>query len=244
MSKPIHLMRWAPADYVNDPAVKLALAQRDFVSSTFYPLFLFHAFIQGGTLPAEPVALGAILGMRPADVRRALAYWAEQGKVREEDGRLYHKRVKDDIQEELAYRETQAALGKLGGRPPKGSGSADVKGRVLNPESQPAPVPAPAPSPVPAPAPDPTPAALASQDRAAYVRAVWEAYCTARGVEPVIASGEFALVHEWADGGVPLRVVLGAMEATPQLREGKVRSLVYFRPVVAEAFERYVKATA
>lgn len=26
--KPLHLMRWAPADYVNDPSVKLALAQR------------------------------------------------------------------------------------------------------------------------------------------------------------------------------------------------------------------------
>lgn len=149
MAKPIHIMRWAPADYVNDPAVKLALAQRDFVASTFYPLFLFHAFIQGGRLPAEPTALGAILGMRPVDVRRAVAYWTEQGKIKELDGSLYHERVLRDIEAELAFRAEQGEKGKLGGRPrvAKAEPFPDQKPVVDGRKSPPSPLPAPAPAP-------------------------------------------------------------------------------------------------
>lgn len=160
--KPIHIMRWAPADYVNDPSVKLALAQRDFVSATFWPLFLFHAFIQGGELPAEPTALGAILGMRPADIRRALAYWSEQGKLKERDGRLYHERVVRDIADEMAFREEQREKGKLGGRPrvTKAEPLPVRKPVVLERLSPPSPSPTPTPEPFASAAPAPSPALI------------------------------------------------------------------------------------
>ncbi len=162
MSKPIHIMRWAPADYVNDPSVKLALAQRDFVSATFWPLFLFHAFIQGGELPAEPTALGAIIGMRPADIRRALAYWTEQGKLKERDGRLYHERICRDIADEIAFREEQSERGVLSW---KARGRADASHRLATGSVEPAgstsrfnqPVQPPSPVPVPEPSPSPSP---------------------------------------------------------------------------------------
>jgi len=151
---PIHLMRWAPADYVNDPAVKLALAKRDFVASTFYPLFLFHAFIQGGDLPADPVELGAIVGMRPADVTKAVNYWHGQGKLQQRDGRIFHERVVRDVADEIAFRAEQAERGRLGGRPKKASGSESEKPLVVESKSPPAPAPLPAPAPAPAPSPD------------------------------------------------------------------------------------------
>jgi hypothetical protein len=166
--KPIHLMRWAPADYVNDPAVKLALAQRDFVSCTFYPLFLFHAHIQGGELPADPEELGAILGMRPADVRRALAYWLERGKLKERDGRLYHERVVRDIENERVFREEQSKRGIAGGliagrgRPKKEQAARQVAPmHSIGP-----PLPSPTPLPEPRPAPTPGPAPVPPQDTA------------------------------------------------------------------------------
>lgn len=176
MAKPIHIMRWAPADYVNDPSVKLALAQRDFVSSTFYPLFLFHAFIQGGELPAEPVALAAIVGMRPVDVRRALAFWIEQGKIREADGRLYHERVRRDIAAELEFRAGQSEKGKLGGRPAKGKPFYTGNPVVFDRQSPPAPLPAPAPTPVAGASDEPT------FDRDAWVRRGWAAIRTLSGL--------------------------------------------------------------
>jgi hypothetical protein len=154
-------MRWAPADYVNDPSVKLALAQRDYVSSTFYPLFLFHAFIQGGKLPADPTILGAILGMRPVSVRHSVAFWTEQGKIKERDGYLYHDRIVRDIESELAFRAEQAHKGRFGGRPAKGKPFPEeakplpeerlAKGKPLPNESPPLPLPYPTGFPAPAP---------------------------------------------------------------------------------------------
>lgn len=191
--KPIHIMRWAPADYVNDPSVKLALAQRDFVSATFYPLFLFHAFIQGGELPAEPTALGAILGMRAVDVRRALAYWTEQGKLKGRDGRLYHERVVRDIADEMAFREEQREKGKLGGRPrlakagPLPVQNPVVVGRQSPPSPSPTPTPEPfasaVPSATPAPGNGPS-AAVAPAPAAAWSREACDDWQTHLGTPP------------------------------------------------------------
>ena len=162
--KPIHILRWAPADYVNDPAVKLALAKRDFVASTFYPLFLFHAFIQGGELPANPVLLGAIVGLRPGDVERALEFWIEQGKIKESGGKLYHDRVRRDIAAELEFRQEQAEKGKLGGRPAKAEPLPNQKPVVFDRKSPPDPYPLPA----------PTPSAVAgSSDEPSFDRDAW-----------------------------------------------------------------------
>ncbi len=173
---PIHIMRWAPADYVNDPAVKLALAKRDLVASTFYPLFLFHAFMEGGSLPSDPVLLAAIVGMRPADVRKAVAFFVGHGKLREVDGRLSHERVVREVKAELEFRELQSERGKLGGRPKRESGGlATEKPPVVESESPPcavrrAPAPTPAPTPVvPPAAPDghPSPPVLVAWSREA-----------------------------------------------------------------------------
>jgi hypothetical protein len=132
-------MRWAPADYVNDPVVKLALARRDFAASTFYPLFLFHAFMEGGALPSDPVLLGAIVGMKRADVEKAVGFWVEHGKLQIEDGRIFHRRIVREVAEELEFRAQQAEFGRKGGK-------AGGKGRAQGePEGSPNP-PSPAPT--------------------------------------------------------------------------------------------------
>lgn len=148
---PIHIMRWAPADYVNDPVVRLALARRDLTASTFYPLFLFHAFMEGGSLPADVEILSAIIGMRPADVTKALAFWQGHGKIHEKDGKLSHSRVSREVSEELAFRELQSERGKLGGRPKRATApEADEKPPVSDTKSPPCAVRrAPAPTPAP-----------------------------------------------------------------------------------------------
>lgn len=156
---PIHIMRFAPSDYVNDPAVKLALKRGDLEAAAFYPMFLFHSFIQGGSLPANVEALAAVVGMSEGQVERAVAFWKAQGKLVEADGLLFQKRVMREIRKELSYRKGQQELGRFGGRPPKLSYSNDKKGHplenpkgsVFGPESPPAPAPSPAPLPAPAP---------------------------------------------------------------------------------------------
>jgi len=160
---PIHIMRVAPADYVNDLFVRRCYQKRDYVTAAFYPLFLFWSHMEGGSLPADPDDLSTLFLMPARDIKAALAVCIAAGKVREEEGRLYNKRVLSDVQKELEFRRNQAELGRKGAQAridkvaqgkPKATPEGTLSPRGLSP---PAPSPAPAPTPVPAPAPPPSP---------------------------------------------------------------------------------------
>lgn len=162
---PIHFMRWACSDFVNDPWVKLALSRADTDAVTFYFLFLNHSFMEGGYLPADAKLLGGVLTLPAKVVEKALAYWTAKacGLIRIKGDRAWNPRVLRDVSKELAFRRKQATEGKKGGRPKKGSG----KGSVSEPESPPSPSPSPAPSPSPSPSPSPAPAPRPSPGKGA-----------------------------------------------------------------------------
>lgn len=111
---PIHIQRWAPADFQNDEHVRLLYARRDWRTLTFYRTFLDVAFMRGGDLPSDPEALAASLSMPKADVVKALAFCVGR-LLGESDGRLYQGRVKREIARELEFRESQAEAGRKGG---------------------------------------------------------------------------------------------------------------------------------
>jgi hypothetical protein len=150
---PIHIMRLAPADYVNDPFVRRLYQRGDYRTAAFYPVFLFYSHMEGGDLPADVQILSSTVLMPSRDVAAAIRVCKRAGKIHEENGRLFHRRVRREVQAELDYRRHQSELGKKGGRPKKEEGRP--KGPLLEHESPPAPLPAPAPAPLPAPAPSP-----------------------------------------------------------------------------------------
>lgn len=149
--KPIHIQRWAPSDFVNDPAVRLALSERNFIGFTFYVLVLNHSFMEGGDLPANVAALAAVIGMSRKDVEEAMPYWMEQNKLVIEETCLFNRRVRDEVVSELAYRRKQRRSGRNGGKARVALGK--FKGSLRKDSSPPAPTPAPSPAPSPAPAP-------------------------------------------------------------------------------------------
>lgn len=110
--KPIHIQRWAPADYHNDEHVRLLKARRDYLTLTFYRHFLDASYTSGGDLPADPEALSAIVEMRKRDVETALRFCV--GRLLFPDGdRLYQSRVRRDVQSELKFREEQRGRGAV-----------------------------------------------------------------------------------------------------------------------------------
>jgi hypothetical protein len=149
---PIHLMKLATADYLNDPWVKLALFENNLAASAFYPVFLFASHLHGGDLPADPTRLAAAIGMRRDVVVRALAFWTrpECGLVVIDGGRAWNPRVRRDVKAELAFREEQAERGRKGGMlAGKGRPKADVRQPPISTIGPPSPTPAPAPAPTP-----------------------------------------------------------------------------------------------
>lgn len=147
---PIHIQRWAPADYHADEHVKLLKARRDYRTLTFYRHFIDASFISGGDLPSDVEALAAVVDMPLKDVRHALNFCL--GRMIEVRGdRLVQGRVERDIAQELEFRAAQSERGKLGGRPKAKSdglasgGLAVALPVVVSRQSPPAPAPAPAP---------------------------------------------------------------------------------------------------
>lgn len=159
---PIHVMRFAVADYLEDPWVKLALTERNLVATTFYPLFLFASFNHGGDLPSDPTLLAAALGMRRSDVVAALKFWSQKecGLVILESGRAWNPRVRRDVAAELQFRSDQAERGRKGGK-------AKAASERLAGAKQPPSPPSPSPSPAPAPAPTPSSTNAGAGGRAA-----------------------------------------------------------------------------
>jgi hypothetical protein len=146
--RPIHIQRWAPSDFVNDPAVRLALSEGNYRALAFYVLVLNHSFMEGGDLPSNVPALAAVIGMPRKDVEEALPYWIEQNKLQIEETCLFNPRVRAEVFSELAYRKKQQRAGVRGGRP-KGSlrvAKGKPKGSLLENQTPPAPSSAPAPT--------------------------------------------------------------------------------------------------
>lgn len=176
--KPIHIQRWAPQDFTNDPIVRLQLARRDYEALSFYVLVLNHSFMEGGDLPADPEALAAIIGMPVDVVKRVLPIFlnCEKPKLVVEETCLFNPRVRREIRNELRYRAEKKRLGKRGGeasaRKRKVKQLVDhVVDQVVDGSSSP-----PAPTPAPSPAPLPTPPPVAARaDAAMALKAAVEA---------------------------------------------------------------------
>lgn len=148
---PIHIMRFAPTDYVNDSFVRRCYQKRDYRTAAFYPVFLFWCHMEGGDVPADPEEVSSRVLMPVRDVVHAIDVCKAAGKIQEEDGRLFHRRVKRDVEKELEFRRNQAELGKKGAQArinkvAQGKPEGSLSPRGLNPPS-----PAPAPAPTPAP---------------------------------------------------------------------------------------------
>lgn len=112
----IHIQRWAPSDFVNDPAVKVQLARRDYEAITFYVLVLNHSFMEGGDLPSDAEALAAIISMPVEVVRRAMQVWIDAGKLFVEDSCFYNPRVRREVAREVKFRKKQKRAGREGGK--------------------------------------------------------------------------------------------------------------------------------
>lgn len=113
---PIHLWgRWCPSDFLEDETVKLVAARGDTVSLAVYFMALQASHRAGGDLPADREELAALLGMPRRVVERGLAIWLERGKLIEDGGRLFHRRVQVEVATELEFRESQADCGRKGG---------------------------------------------------------------------------------------------------------------------------------
>jgi hypothetical protein len=153
---PIHIQRWAPADYHADEHVKLLKARRDYRTLTFYRHFLDHSHSNGGDLPADPELLAAVLEMPRRDVVKALEFCLERLIFRDGD-RLYQPRVRRDVLAELQFREEQRLRGEKGNIARWGGSSQSGSPSRSQPRSQsgsrkdrpPSPAPAPTPSPAP-----------------------------------------------------------------------------------------------
>jgi hypothetical protein len=136
---PIHVQKWCPADFQADPDVKLLLKRRDYLTLAFYRQFLDVSFTQGGDLPADIEELSACLMLPERDCRKALEFCLGR-LLFETDGRLYQRRVRAEVSEELEFRSVQSAHGKNGGRPRKERVAFfEEKGMVLASESPPSP---------------------------------------------------------------------------------------------------------
>lgn len=110
---PIHLQRWSPSDFQADEHVKLLKARRDWTTLTFYRQFLDWSFMAGGTLPADPEELAAVVEMPRKDVERALSFCLGR-LIQQEGDRLFQSRVRRDIAAELEFRQEQQQLGRKG----------------------------------------------------------------------------------------------------------------------------------
>lgn len=182
--RPIHIMRWAPADFVNDPFVKLLAAKRDYRTLTVYQFVLWWCHIEGGDLPPDRAELAAVLGLPRTDVAKAVARCIKAGKLFEGDGRLFHRRVKREVEEELTFRSEQAELGKKGAYK---RWHGEAYGPPIQPGySPPLPIPLPPPLPLPLPAPSSAPDPMAKPanrlvNREASLR---EAYALIREIAP------------------------------------------------------------
>lgn len=252
---PIHIQRWASADYHADEHVRVLKARRDYLTLTFYRHFLDHSFTAGGDLPADSEALAAIVEMPQQDVEKALAFCL--GRLVFQGGdRLYQHRVQRDVAEELRFRAEQSERGKLGGRPKKATAldkDAEKKQRgrlekpvVVSTKSPPASASASASPPAPPPAPAPTVIPTNGDDEgsgAHYVTAVLELYCQLPGTREKPTTADRKTAAGLYLDGYPIDCVRAGLLTATARRELRNReqplppigSLAYFLDAIKEA---------
>jgi hypothetical protein len=239
---PIHIQRWAPADFQNDPFVRSLLLSHDLKTYTFYRQFLDASFIEGGSLPKDPLFLAAACLLPRKMVVTALEVCVKAGKIVVRGSRVLHRRVVREVAEELRFRDEQAEHGKRGGRPrlPKGYPLGEPLATYTPP--------APAPAPVPAPAPTPAPSAtvLDPDARKAFAREVWEAWCQKRGSGTSgalrqMSPREWDLLARWMDAGTPLRIVLRGISDCSAGKITDKTPLSYAGPAVDEAVKSWTQ---
>ncbi len=164
---PIHLWgRWSPADFLDDEVVRLVAARGDTRALAVYAMVLNASHRRGGELPADREELAAVLGMPRKIVDAGLGIWLKRGKLVEERGHLFHRRVRREVLDELRYRRTQGKLGSEGGRKralsgkrkddgtfapgvAQGSVQGSSKGATKGDPDPPSPAPSPSPAPAP-----------------------------------------------------------------------------------------------
>jgi len=166
---PIHIQRWAPADFQLDPFVQWALAAQRWDVYVLYRQFIDVSFTQGGSIPDDPAYLRAMCRFEEPDAaEKALEVCIEAGKIFREDGKLFHPRVRREVERELDFRTEQtnkartgtsnyraerarkAGLSSAAAREAK-YGSAQPLARTRTASSNTPPSPAPSPAPAPAP---------------------------------------------------------------------------------------------
>ena len=114
MTAPIHIMRWAPADYLMDGFVQGCYLRRDYKTLAFYSAFLFRSFAEGGSLPANPDTLVGFIAMPKRDLVPALEACITAGKLVVEGDSVFHRRVRDDFARAVEIRDSLSAKGRLG----------------------------------------------------------------------------------------------------------------------------------
>jgi len=111
---PMYVMRFVPQEYLEDEFVKGMYLRRQYVGIAFYSAFLFKSHAAGGSLPADVGSLGVHLLLPKAAVEIGKRLAMEAGKLVEEDGRLFHRRVKREVEEFEALRLAASISGKKG----------------------------------------------------------------------------------------------------------------------------------
>lgn len=105
----LHLVSWAPSDYLNDEYVSLLLIERDYTALAFYHLFLNRSYLEGGSLPdLPPQGLVGYLRMPAEDVEHGLTRAIDAGKLVRDDGRLFHPRTLSEAENTVKLKLSRA----------------------------------------------------------------------------------------------------------------------------------------
>lgn len=104
---PIHIMRWAPADFLADPFVMMLVADGRYEAYVFYRQFIDVSFLEGGKIRNDLRLLSALSGLSEEYAEAARDFCVEAGKLQVADGWIFHPRVVREVEREMSFRETQ-----------------------------------------------------------------------------------------------------------------------------------------
>lgn len=267
-SEKTHIMRLAPQDLRTSRVRVRSIRAADPMLRLVYFEALFALYEAGGELSSDPESLADVLGLPAEDVARCLPILDQIGRQRGEGGLIidggfvYNKRIRRELQEEMAFREQQRELGvrsgevrraRAAGREPSLNHRSAKAQPTLNP-------PAPSPPPAPTPAPENSAVGTANTEPACgnveksdataptdqrplvadYLREVAAVAATALGRK--LRPAELGLAKGWYDAGIPFRIVATAIEhALPNAR-GQPRVLDYFAKAVRDEWDRVRRA--
>jgi len=262
--RPVHIMHWAPQDWLSSPLRAQLALERDHVARLLYRELLDAIHAAGGRIRRSEIPGAVMLSAEEVDL--GLVRLLQSGRVVERGGFISNPRVRKEIDGVLGDRKRDAERKRLEREekdakrtganvrrsPPDKPGCPDVSGApssVAYVPSSPSPnVPTDQARSVPRPADEPpapangngAPRAVTQADVDAWWGEVWPAWCRKRGGDGRKAdSVEFALARRWLDSGVPLRIVLRGIEDCSEKSLGPSKRLVYVGPAVDEAIARW-----